>query len=158
MHKPFYPLYLVWVDNAGRPITWPPRPPSRAWPSNRNQLQVKEFETADSAGALAYNGPNPSPVATMRFLRLFTFGWVTLPWVLLIAVVLVDARRPPPLPRSFRELSTDEVSWLVDGKDPLKGLDPNDPNSHLSKILIPRPGEWLLFLKHVVTILIPQYS
>jgi len=79
----------------------------------------------------------------MRFVCRFTPGWVTLPWVLLIAAVLANARRPPPLPRSFRELSTEEVSSLVSAKDPLKDLDPSDPNSHLSRILIPRPGEYV---------------
>ena len=73
-------------------------------------------------------------------------GWATLSWVLLITI-LVNARRPPPLPRSFRELSPDEVSSLVDSKDALKNLDPNDPNSHLSKILIPRPRECVLLLR-----------
>lgn len=76
----------------------------------------------------------------MRFVRRFTPGWVALPWILLIAV-LVNAQRPPPLPRSFRELSTEEISSLVNAKDPLKDLDPDDPNSYLSNILIPRPGE-----------------
>lgn len=60
---------------------------------------------------------------------------------MLLILVLVNARRPPPLPRSFRELSSDEVSSLVYARDPLKNLDTNDPNSHLAKILIPRPGE-----------------
>ena len=81
----------------------------------------------------------------MRFFRRFTSGWVTLPWVLL-AAVLVNAWRPPPLPRSFRELSAEEISSLVKTKDPLKNLDTNDPNSHLSKILIPRPGALRLML------------
>jgi hypothetical protein len=94
----------------------------------------------------------------MRFVRRFAPGLVTLPWVLLIAVVLVNARRPPPLPRSFRELSTEEVSSLVTAKDPLKDLDPNDPNSHLSRILIPRPGEWVLCLEPIITKLTPQNS
>jgi len=76
----------------------------------------------------------------MRFVRWFAPGWVALPWVLFIAA-LVNARRPPPFPRSFPELSLEEVSSLVKFKDPLKNLDPNDPNSHLSNILIPRPRE-----------------
>ena len=80
----------------------------------------------------------------MRFVRRSTHGWVVLPWVLLISV-LVNARRPPPLPRSFRELSQDEVLSLVDASDALKNLDTNDPNSHLSKILIPRPRECVFF-------------
>ena len=75
----------------------------------------------------------------MRFVRRFTPGWVALPLVLLITA-LANARRPP-LPRSFPELSLEEVLSLVKVKDPLKNLDSNDPNSHLSKILIPRPRE-----------------
>ena len=70
-------------------------------------------------------------------------GWVALPWVLLLTA-LVNARRPPPLPRSFRDMPPDEVSALVDVRDALKNLDTNDPNSHLSRILIPRPRECLL--------------
>jgi glutaminyl-peptide cyclotransferase len=73
---------------------------------------------------------------------------VALSWVLLI-VVLVNARRPPPLPRSFRELSSEEISSLLKAKDPVTSLDPNDPNSHLSKILIPRPGECIGYLEPV---------
>jgi len=100
---------------------------------------------------LVCDGPNPPPATTrraMRFVRWFAPGWAFSSCVLLIAV-LVNARRPPPLPRSFLELSSEEISSLVDGKDPLKNLDPNDPNSHLSKILIPRPGKHILCLRPV---------
>ena len=117
-------------------ITWSPRPP-RSWP---NQNQVKKARNDNDAldRLLVYDRPGPSSAATkraMRFVRWFTPGWV------LFITVLVNARRPPPLPRSFLELSSEEISSLVKVKDPLKNLDPHDPNSHLSKILIPRPGE-----------------
>ena len=92
------------------------------------------------------NCSSPATRRKMRFVPRSTHGWMAIPWVLLIAV-LVNARRPPPLPRSFRELSPDEVSSLVDTRDALKNLDTNDPNSHLSKILIPRPGECIQCLK-----------
>ncbi|CAK5265321.1 unnamed protein product [Mycena citricolor] len=40
--------------------------------------------------------------------------------------------------RALTPLSLDSMSKLVSSPDPLKQLDPNDPHSHLSKILIPR--------------------
>ncbi|CAK5277295.1 unnamed protein product [Mycena citricolor] len=40
--------------------------------------------------------------------------------------------------RALTPLSLDSMSELVSSPDPLKQLDPNDPHSHLSKILIPR--------------------
>jgi hypothetical protein len=105
----------------------------------------------DSGRPLVYKRSNPSPTATkrpMRFVRRFRPRWVALSWLLLIAV-LVNARRPPPLPRSFRELSSEEISSLLKAKDPVTNLDPSDPNSHLSKILIPRPGECIRYLEPV---------
>jgi hypothetical protein len=40
--------------------------------------------------------------------------------------------------RTLAQLSSDEILALVSSPDPLKNLDPSDPSSHLSKILIPR--------------------
>ena len=42
--------------------------------------------------------------------------------------------------RSFKELSSGQISSLVSFPDPAKNLDPSSPSSHLSKILIPRAG------------------
>ncbi|KAI0081210.1 hypothetical protein K474DRAFT_1703956 [Panus rudis PR-1116 ss-1] len=43
--------------------------------------------------------------------------------------------------RAFDHLSGDALSSLVSKLDPVKSIDKNDPNSHLSKILIPRPPD-----------------
>jgi glutaminyl-peptide cyclotransferase len=40
--------------------------------------------------------------------------------------------------RELMPLSSDDIAKLVTIKDPLKNLDPSNPASHLSKILIPR--------------------
>jgi hypothetical protein len=48
-------------------------------------------------------------------------------------------------PRVLTPLQEDDVSQLVSARDPLQNLDPSNPNSHLSKILIPRPGMVLQF-------------
>ena len=47
---------------------------------------------------------------------------------------------------------------MVNAKDPLKDLDPNDPNSHLSRILIPRPGECVGYLEPVTQPDNPRHS
>ncbi|KAI0064497.1 hypothetical protein BV25DRAFT_1800233 [Artomyces pyxidatus] len=43
--------------------------------------------------------------------------------------------------RELPPLSTSSISTLTDSPDPIRNLDPSDPNSHLSKILIPRPPD-----------------
>ncbi|KAJ2927597.1 hypothetical protein H1R20_g9507, partial [Candolleomyces eurysporus] len=43
--------------------------------------------------------------------------------------------------RSLPSLSPDDISILVTTPDPVKNVDPSNPNSHLSKILIPRPPD-----------------
>ncbi|KII89096.1 hypothetical protein PLICRDRAFT_40736 [Plicaturopsis crispa FD-325 SS-3] len=40
--------------------------------------------------------------------------------------------------RAFPHLSSSDISSLVSSPDPVKNLDPSNPSSHLSKILIPR--------------------
>lgn len=113
------------------------------------KTKPKSSERLTRRHPLTCNGPGPPSAATrraMHFVRRFASAWMALPWVLLIAV-LVNARRPPPLPRSFRELSPEEISSLVKIRDPTRNLDPNDPTSHLSKILIPRPRECVRCLK-----------
>ncbi|KAF9526945.1 hypothetical protein CPB83DRAFT_856862 [Crepidotus variabilis] len=44
-------------------------------------------------------------------------------------------------PRDLKTLSSTDAQSLINARDPLKGLDPSDPASHLSKILIPRPPD-----------------
>ncbi|KAL4077265.1 hypothetical protein V8B97DRAFT_2081209 [Scleroderma yunnanense] len=41
--------------------------------------------------------------------------------------------------RQFQELSSEQLVTLAGAVDPVKNVDPNDPQSHLSRILIPRP-------------------
>ncbi|TFK54624.1 hypothetical protein OE88DRAFT_1623609 [Heliocybe sulcata] len=43
--------------------------------------------------------------------------------------------------RSLDALSSDAISLLVSTPDPVKNIDPTNPTSHLSKILIPRPPD-----------------
>lgn len=40
--------------------------------------------------------------------------------------------------RELSPLSTDDMMRLISARDPLKNLNPSNPVSHLSKILIPR--------------------
>jgi glutaminyl-peptide cyclotransferase len=47
--------------------------------------------------------------------------------------------------RTLVELQTSDMAHLATSRNPLKNLDPSDPNSHLSKILIPRAREYCLF-------------
>ena len=117
--------------------------------SHLSGLEIKskssERRTRPSLGLQRTQPISHSDQANMRFVHWFSPGWV------LLIAVLVNARRPPPLPRSFQELSSEDISLLVKVKDPIKNLDPNDPNSHLSKILIPRPGECVQCLKPVTS-------
>ncbi|EEB86634.1 hypothetical protein MPER_16343, partial [Moniliophthora perniciosa FA553] len=43
--------------------------------------------------------------------------------------------------RDFVELSSPQVLSLIHTPDPVKNIDPSNPASHLSKILIPRPPD-----------------
>ncbi|KAF7363790.1 Peptide hydrolase [Mycena sanguinolenta] len=68
-------------------------------------------------------------------------SWVSLPRSLLLFLLAL----PPPTfqrstlgERELTQLSGAAISTLVSSPDPLKQLDPRDPSSHLSKILIPR--------------------
>ena len=42
--------------------------------------------------------------------------------------------------RDFSRLTSEQILALVAAKDPVANVDPNNPSSHLSKILIPRAG------------------
>jgi hypothetical protein len=55
--------------------------------------------------------------------------------------------------RALSPLSVAEMETLVTKPDPSKSVDFNDPHSHLSKILIPRPRMSLLYtIEHCVKI------
>ncbi|KAJ7632958.1 glutaminyl-peptide cyclotransferase-like protein [Roridomyces roridus] len=58
--------------------------------------------------------------------------------LLLLALPLPTLQRSTLGQRDFTPLSTGAISTLVSSPDPLKQLDPTNPSSHLSKILIPR--------------------
>ena len=72
--------------------------------------------------------------------RVLQLGWQL--WLLFLALSIsltsiqgskLDRRELPPL-------SSTDISKLVTAVDPLNNLDPSNPASHLSKILIPRAG------------------
>lgn len=44
-------------------------------------------------------------------------------------------------PRDLQKLSAGAISSLVSHPDPVRNIDPTNPSSHLSKILIPRPPD-----------------
>ena len=43
--------------------------------------------------------------------------------------------------REFKHLSQSDIASLIAHPDPVQNIDPHNPNSHLSKILIPRAPE-----------------
>lgn len=43
--------------------------------------------------------------------------------------------------RDFTPLSSNAIASLVASPDPVRNIDPHNPNSHLSRILIPRPPD-----------------
>lgn len=62
-----------------------------------------------------------------------------------LCLVFVLCSQPFCDARSLRQrellpLSFNSLSSLVSSPDPVRNVDPNNPNSHLSKILIPRPS------------------
>ena len=50
--------------------------------------------------------------------------------------------------RELPSLSSNDIDKLVTATDPLINLDPSNPSSHLSKILIPRAGMPFMSLGH----------
>lgn len=44
-------------------------------------------------------------------------------------------------PRDFTPLSSKAIASLVASPDPVRNVDPSNPNSHLSRILVPRPPD-----------------
>jgi hypothetical protein len=66
--------------------------------------------------------------------------------VLLPLLASPIARGRPMLgPRDLSQLSSSQISSLIHTQDPVKNIDPANPRSHLSKILIPRPRKSLKF-------------
>lgn len=60
-------------------------------------------------------------------------------WLLLLLLSPLPSFQASTLgERTLTELSTDDISILVSTPDPLENLNPSNPSSHLSKILIPR--------------------
>lgn len=47
--------------------------------------------------------------------------------------------------RDLTQLSTEQIVALANSADPVKNIDTRNPNSHLSRLLIPRPGELCIF-------------
>ncbi|KAI6045571.1 hypothetical protein EDC04DRAFT_2633810 [Pisolithus marmoratus] len=72
----------------------------------------------------------------MRLYSLIAYLGVValLPWI------PCQARYSQPAPRNLEQLSSAQLVALVGIADPVKNVDPRDPQSHLSKILIPRPA------------------
>ncbi|KDQ61156.1 hypothetical protein JAAARDRAFT_124587 [Jaapia argillacea MUCL 33604] len=61
--------------------------------------------------------------------------------VLLLAFPHVSIQASTLGERSLEELSVQAVESLVSLRDSVKNIDPTDPSSHLSRILIPRPAD-----------------
>lgn len=59
--------------------------------------------------------------------------FLSFPWIALQASTLG--------PRDLKKLSSGAISSLIAHPDPIRNIDPKNPNSHLSKILIPRPPD-----------------
>jgi hypothetical protein len=70
-----------------------------------------------------------------------------LPW-LLVGALLSRAILPPCVAslgeRAFSALSSSALADLANMRDASKNLDTSDPYSHLQKILIPRPGTYIV--------------
>lgn len=71
----------------------------------------------------------------MRFHGLITRLCVValLPWP-------CHTRHSQPTPRNLEQLSSEQLVALVGIADPVKNIDPRSPQSHLSRMLIPRPA------------------
>ncbi|EMD38184.1 hypothetical protein CERSUDRAFT_82427 [Gelatoporia subvermispora B] len=54
--------------------------------------------------------------------------------------LLVTSCHARSFEREFIQLPSDSLSSLISSPDPVRNVDPNNPRSHLSKILIPRPS------------------
>jgi hypothetical protein len=59
---------------------------------------------------------------------------------LILSISLISIHGSKLERRELPSLSSTDITRLVTAKDPLFNLDPTNPSSHLSKILIPRVG------------------
>jgi glutaminyl-peptide cyclotransferase len=67
---------------------------------------------------------------------------------LVISISLISVHGSKLERRELPPLSPTDITKLVTATDPLIKLDPSNPSSHLSRILIPRAGMPLLSLGH----------
>lgn len=74
----------------------------------------------------------------LRYTEWLVLSLASLSWTALL-VPSSQCHAASLTPREFRNMAWLEAKPLVDISNPLKQLEPSDPNSHLSKILIPRP-------------------
>jgi hypothetical protein len=92
-------------------------------------------------GATASNGRDPSWhgwVAGLAYSRLM---FQVLAVCLLLGCAEVTSAASKLGKRDFVRLSADAITELVARPDPVRSIDPTNPSSHLSKILIPRPPD-----------------
>ena len=75
-------------------------------------------------------------------------GWQLWLLFLIFSISLVSIQGSKLQRRELPPLSSSDITKLVTAIDPLINLDPSNPMSHLSKILIPRAGMPLLSLGH----------
>lgn len=52
--------------------------------------------------------------------------------------------------RDLTQLSTEQIEALANSVDPIKNIDTQNPDSHLSKLLIPRPGTLCIFRRRSI--------
>lgn len=73
-------------------------------------------------------------------LRSLCMGWRLQPYPLFILLLVLPSIFGAATldRRELSPVSTDDMIQLISARDPLKNLNPSNPASHLSKILIPR--------------------
>ena len=67
-------------------------------------------------------------------------GWQLWLLFLVLSIPLTSVLGSNLVQRELPSLSPTDIAKLVTARDPLNNLDPSNPTSHLSKILIPRAG------------------
>ncbi|RPD80409.1 hypothetical protein L226DRAFT_200042 [Lentinus tigrinus ALCF2SS1-7] len=77
----------------------------------------------------------PGRPSLWRFSRIWSFSLLGL----VVFSLTCDGYKLGP--RDFTPLSSKAIASLVASPDPVRNVDPHNPNSHLSKILIPRPPD-----------------